>query len=295
MSTSALLLVLLSCLCHAWWNYLLKRANGGSLFVGLSKVAEVAIFAPVFIVVGARGAAESASALWPLIIVGAALTLLNYAMLGLAYGRGELSLVYPIARGSILLFLPIAGYFLAGEQVDAAGVVAFALIVLGILVLQLPSLNFASARGFGRRLLSSQATVFALLAGLAAAGYSLWDKRAVQRFEPFTYFYSYTVLVAIAYAAFMAKRFALEEIRLEWRSNRWAIVQVGFLNTLAYLLVLHAFRSGVQSSYVVALRQLSVVVGAFLSWRLLHEPMGPPKRLGITLLVTGSVLVALAR
>ena len=65
-------------------------------------------------------------------------------------------------------------------------------------------------------------------------------------------------------------------------------------NTVAYLLVLVALRTAT-SSYVVALRQLSVAVGALLGWRLLGEEFGPPRRLGVALVVAGCLLVALAR
>jgi multidrug transporter EmrE-like cation transporter len=103
------LLVLISAFTHAYWNFLLKRSRGGQLFVGLSKIAEVVLFAPVFFWLGASDAAAHARMLWPLAIVGAALTLTNYVMLAMAYARGELSTIYPISRGAVLLFLPVLG------------------------------------------------------------------------------------------------------------------------------------------------------------------------------------------
>ncbi|MDQ6830605.1 MAG: EamA family transporter [Gemmatimonadota bacterium] len=293
-SATSLLLVLISVGTHAYWNYLLKRSGGGQLFVGLSKIAEVVLLAPVFLFMGAADAAAHFQVLWPLAIVGAALTLTNYGMLAIAYERGDLSLVYPISRGAVLLFLPILGFFVFGEHVDAAGWVAIAAIIAGIVVLQLPALDRASLLGLTRRVSRSAASGYALLAALAAAGYTVWDKRAVGMLSAFTYFYSYTVLVGLAYAIYIAPRYDRAAIASEWRAHRAPIVQVGILNTITYLLVLVALRTGV-SSYVVGLRQLSVGVGALLGWQLLGEELGLPKRVGIAMLIAGSVLVALAR
>lgn len=287
------LLVVASSVAHAYWNFLLKRSKGGQLFVGLSKIGEVVLFAPLFVVVGLREAVGHASILMPLAVVGAVLTLANYVMLALAYGRGDLSLIYPISRGSVLLFLPVLGYLVFGERIGVVGGVALTLIVAGIIVLQLPTLSWSAFAGMGEHIVRSGGTAFALLAAAAAAGYTVWDKRSIGSFTPFTYFYTYTVLVAAAYGVYILRRYQWDAVRREWAQRRWPIMQVAFFNTAAYWLVLLALRSGT-SSYVIALRQLSVVFGALLGWRLLGELFGRPKRLGIALLVGGTLLVALA-
>jgi len=112
--------------------------------------------------------------------------------------------------------------------------------------------------------------VLPILAGAAAAGYTMWDKRAVRLLSPFTYFYAYTALVGAAYGTYLVRRFGGDAIRDEWRRHARAIVQVGAFNTMAYVLVLFALRDGV-TSYVVAVRQLSVAFGVLLGWRLLGE------------------------
>jgi len=97
-------IVLSSTATHAYWNYLLKRSRGGSVFVGLSKVVEVVVFAPVFLWMTMRPLDWGAAAIG-LIVVGGALVLLNYAALARAYQTGDLSLVYPVSRAGILVFL----------------------------------------------------------------------------------------------------------------------------------------------------------------------------------------------
>ncbi|HVE80050.1 MAG TPA: DMT family transporter [Gemmatimonadaceae bacterium] len=285
-------LVLASSVIHAYWNFLLKRSGGGPAFVGLSKVLEVAAFAPVFALWALPGAREHLDA-WPVVVVGALLTLANYAALARAYQLGDLAVAYPVARGSTLLFLPFLGFLVFAERLSAVGWLSIACIVVGIVVLQLPALTREAVLSLGPSF-RNPSVVFAMAAGLAAAGYTVWDKRAVQRLPAFTYFYAYTAIVAAAYAGFVYRRYPRAEVRAEWRTHWWPMLQVAVCNTIAYLLVLGALRSGT-SSYVIALRQLSIAIGAVMGWRLLGERFGAARRLGVGLIVLGCLLVAMAQ
>jgi drug/metabolite transporter (DMT)-like permease len=291
MTVTALLLVVLSAATHAYWNFLLKRSGGTQLFVGLSKVGEVVMFAPLFLVLVAPTIADQQGLLW-LAVVGAAFVLVNYVCLAWAYSHGDLSFVYPLARGSILLFLPVLAYLTVGERVSPLGAVALGVIVCGIVTLQLPTLEWRSLASLGPRL-RSPATTFALLAAFAAACYTIWDKRAVQRVSAFAYIYVYTAMTALAYAAFIWRRYPRADVADTWRRHRGAILQVGFLNITSYLLVLVALRTGT-SSYVIALRQLSIAVGVMLGAVLLREHISTPKRVGVALIVVGCVVVGMA-
>jgi len=292
MTLTALLLVVLSAATHAYWNFLLKRSGGTQLFVGLSKVGEVVMFAPLFLVRVVPTLAQQHGLLW-LAVVGAGFVLTNYVCLAWAYSHGDLSFVYPVARGSILLFLPALAYLTVGERVSPLGAAALALIVAGILALQLPTLEWRSLASLGQRL-RSPATSFALLAAFAAACYTIWDKRAVQRVPAFAYIYAYTAITAAAYGAFIWRRYPRAEVAAQWRQHWGAILQVGFFNITSYLLVLVALRTGT-SSYVIALRQLSIAVGVALGAILLREHISTPKRVGVTLIVVGCVVVGMAR
>src|SRR5688572_4173014 len=292
MTATAVFLVVFSAGTHAYWNFLLKRSGGTQLFVGLSKVGEVVMFAPLFLVLVAPKIGLY-DGLFFLAAVGASFVLANYVFLALAYSHGDLSFVYPVARGSILLFLPVLAYVTVGERISVIGAAAMGLIVFGIIALQLRTLEWRALASVGSQL-RSPATTFALLAALGAACYTIWDKRAVQRVPAFAYIYLYTALTAVAYAAFIWRRYPSVQIASEWRANRWSILQVGFFNITSYLLVLFALRTGT-SSYVIALRQLSIAVGVALGAFFLREEISTPKRLGVALIVTGCVVVGVAR
>src|SRR6185436_7591502 len=238
MTFTAALLGILSATTHAYWNFLLKRSGGSQLFVGLSKVGEVVMFAPAFLVLVAPNVARYDGLLF-LSTIGATFVLLNYVCLAWAYGHGDLSSVYPVARGGILLFLPLLAYATVGERVSVAGVGALVLIVCGIIALQLPTLQWGALASLGSRL-RSPATTFALMAAFGAACYTIWDKRSVQRVPAFAYIYVYTAITAVAYGAFIWRRYPRADVAAEWRRNRSAILQVGFFNITSYLLVLLA-------------------------------------------------------
>ena len=288
LTTTAALLVVLSAATHAYWNFLLKRSGGSQLFVGLSKLAEVVMFALPFLLFVAPGIGQYGDLPY-LAVVGAGFVLVNYVCLAWAYRHGDLSFVYPLARGGILLFLPVLAYATVGERVSPLGALALAVIVAGIVALQLPALEWRALASLGSRL-RSPATTFALLAALSAACYTIWDKRAVQRVPAFSYIYLYTAITAVAYGAFIWRRHPKADVVAEWRRHRWAILQVGFFNITSYLLVLVALRTGT-SSYVIALRQLSIAAGVWLGAIMLGERISPPKWVGVSLILLGCVAI----
>ena len=165
---STYLLVVLSAVTHAYWNFLLKRSGASQAVVGLSKIFEAVVFGLVLL----TGVAVSPTELlntWLLPLVGALLVLLNYVFLSAAYRAGDLSLVYPIARGAMLMFLPPLAFLTIGESLQPLGWVGIVIIVAGI----------ASLRGNGHGL-SGAAVSYALLAAFTGACYTIWDKQSIK-------------------------------------------------------------------------------------------------------------------
>lgn len=288
-----LLLAVAAAVSHASWNFLLKRAGGGNTIVGLSKVAEAVLFAPFFVIALLNTSGEHLRLLLPLGLVGAVLTGANYHFLARAYKVGQFSLVYPVSRGAVLLALPPLGWLVFRESINAVTACAILLIVAGIVALQLETFSLAALRRFRRDLVSHPGTGSALLAALAAAGYTIWDKHAVQDLAPFTYFYAYTLLIALGFGLKLFHR-AVQPETLSTLHRHWrTVVLVGILNTVTYLLILFALRSG-HSTQVTALRQLSIAIGAWLGWWLLREGSGVPRRVGVALILGGALLVAVS-
>ena len=127
-----------------------------------------------------------------------------------------------------------------------------------------------------------------------AASYTIWDKIAVSSLPPFLYFYGYTFLTALFYVILLQSRFSRGQLREEWQQKWPGIIAVALLNTFTYLLILVALGLS-KAAYVGALRQLSLVIGVMLGWRLLGERVGRPKLVAVLMLVAGSALIAFAR
>jgi drug/metabolite transporter (DMT)-like permease len=198
--------------------------------------------------------------------------------------------VYPVSRGATLLFLPALGAVAFRETVAPIGWLALAVILGGIVLLQRRTADSAASSAST----AGPGFAYALLAALAAAGYTIWDKHAVQTLTAFAYFYAYTTLVAAAYCVWLSQRYSLEQVWSELRSHRWSIIQVAACNTVTYVLVLLALRTST-STYVIALRQLSIAIGALLGWWLLGESLGRARQIGVALIVVGSLLIGPAR
>ena len=292
MTPSAVALICVSAITHAYWNFLFKRAGGGNLFIGMSKMAEAVVFAPVFLLWGLPGMPKTA-VVAVIILITSVGVVITYSGLSQAYRHGDLSYAYPISRGSMLLFLPFLALWITGEHIDAVGGSGLVLILLGVLVLQLKELKLSAVVEV-REHVNGRGLSWALFTGFFLAIYTLWDKHAVATIPPFAYLYAYTAVVAVAYAAFFWRRYTRAEIAGEWSAKRGAITQVGALNTISYLLALFALRTGV-SSYVIGVRQLSIAIGVILGWRLLGEALTPPRRLGASLILAGCLLVSFAR
>jgi drug/metabolite transporter (DMT)-like permease len=292
MTAGTYALVVLSAVTHAYWNFLLKRSGGSPAVVGLSKIAEAILLGSLLLTGVGTDSAQLLES-WRLPVVGAVLVLLNYVFLTAAYRRGELSLVYPISRGGILMFLPPLAFLAIGESISALGWVAIAAIMAGIASVQLSKFSRGALRTW-QKAIRGPATVYALLASFVAACYTIWDKQAVQVLTPFTYFSGYTVLVGLAYTFILFRTVPMVSARAVWGVERKVILQVAILNIGSYMLTLAALQTG-RASYVIALRQLSIAVGAILGWRFLGEVLSPPRRLGVAMVVAGCVLLALAR
>lgn len=282
--------VVLSAALHAIWNFLLRRAGGSNTVVALSKVAEAALLLPLAVVAFHSAGTIPLEKFVPAIMVAALLALANYAALAAAYRRADLSLVYPVARGGVFLFLPVLGFLVFRERLDARGWLALAMIVGGILLLPLARLDRAAAGSMGRHLRERFVT-FALLAAAATAGYTVWDKYAVGFLDTFLYFYGYTALLALWFAVSLV-RTPRDEVRETARRHPLSIIMIGLLNAGAYLLVLVALREGM-TTQVLAVRQLSIPIGVLLGWRLLRESLTPARAIGASLITAGCVLAAL--
>ena len=283
----AILLVLCAAVCHAVWNLYAKRASdGGVVFIWLNALVSTVVYLPVG--VSALILSPPEWTLWvPIALVGSALIHLGYfALLQRGYRHGDLTVVYPLARGTGPALSVLLAMFFFGERPGPIGLLGAAGVVGGILII-----GFSQKRGGGK---VAAGVLYGVATGLVIATYPVFDAWAVGplAISPFIFDWTSNVVRVSTLSPYVLRR--RDEIRRVWREHRVPVLVVGCLAPLAYILVLFAYRYA-EVSLVAPARELSIVIGSLLGWLLLRE-QGASRRIAGAIVVLGGVIaLALAR
>ncbi len=285
MTHAALGLVLAAAFVHATWNFLAKRAGGGAAFVWLFGVLSTAMYAPL----------AAAVVIWQrphigpiqiLFLAGTAVLHLAYFLaLQAGYRAGDLSLVYPLARGTGPMLSTAAAILVLGERPTPVALAGTLLIGGGIFLLA------AGPHAPGRHG-AGQPVAFALVTGAFIAAYTLWDKHAVSALAipPLLLDWCDNFGRAAFLTPVALRR--REEVRALWRTRRSDVLWVAALTPLAYLLVLTAMvRTPV--SYVAPAREISILIGTVMGTRLLAEGNATRRLVAAAAMVGGVSALAL--
>ena len=280
MPAAALALVLAAAGAHVGWNVVAKRTGGGVAFVWSYGLAGVVLWGPLALLALARGSGSVDGTTCLLMLGSGALHAAYFVLLQRGYAQGDLSLVYPLARGTgPLLAVPLAAVAL-GQHPSLLDVLGGAVIVVAVFSLA------------GRPLPGRRAGVgFALATGALIAGYTVWDAHAVNTatVSVITYYWGAEISRALLLAPFALRRWG--EVSAAWREMPGALIGVGFLSPLAYILVLWALRLA-PVSLVAPTREVSIVLGAAIGTQMLGEPGGGRRVAAAVAVVGGIVLLA---
>ena len=290
MTALALSLILLSALCHAAWNLLLKRSGNQEVFVWMLLVGGSVMLLPLGVVLFLLYPISSPG-YW-LILATVVAHMVYFILLGRAYSSGDLSLVYPIARGIGPLLVPVLAVLTLGESVALRAVLGISMIVVGIFLVSWWG-RFRQILAQPSILLRDGGVRYAVLTGLTITLYTLVDKRGVEYTQPFLYMYLLTMGSAIGISPYILLRYGLAEVRQEWKTNTWSILAAGLLVFVAYGLVLTAF-SFSRVSYVAPAREVGIAIGVLMGVFILKEPFGQGRILGSFFIVLGLVSLALS-
>jgi drug/metabolite transporter (DMT)-like permease len=283
-SPGVLGLVLLAAVAHAAWNLLAKGAQGGAAFVWLAVGLSSVLYVPALAVVVAVDADVLGWTALGLMAGSGALHAVYFTALQRGYAAGDLSLVYPLARGTGPLLATIAAVVLLGERPRAP-----ALLGAGIIVAAVLSLALRSRPGeHGSR---REAAGFALLTGVAIASYTLWDKHAVgpAGLSPIAYNWGTNVANVALLTPWVLRR--PQSLRLAWRTSRARALGVALLSPLAYVLILYALARAPVSTVAPA-RETSILIGTVLGTTVLAEGDRRRRLLAAAAIVVGVAALA---
>ncbi len=281
----ALTLILAAAVIHATWNFLNKRASGHATFTWLVAVLSAVLYAPATITVIEVWGIEINFVVIGLMAGTAALHTAYFVLLNQGYRVGDLSLVYPLARGTGPLLSSIAAILFLGERPSKIALVGALLIIGGAVVL---TANLSQLRQTGAR----NAMLYALVTGLFIAAYTLWDKQAVSHFGMIPLVLDWGANVGRAMLLTPLALKYSEQTAVEWREHKYEAIACAVLIPLAYILVLTAMQF-TPVSYVAPAREISILIGTLMGARLLGEGDAPRRLAGAGAMVLGVVGLAI--
>ncbi len=270
-------LVLISAACHAGWNFYARKVAGHIGILWLAKAIALLFLLPV-----AGWAArwdEAAAWSWPgvgYVVLTGLLHALYIYLLSRAYARGEISVVYPVARGTGVGLTGVGAWLLLGEAVSWWGGWGVGLVLAGIVLMGAPAFrNRRRVEGLG----------MALGVGAVIACYSLVDKAGVQVVHPVVYIGGMYLVSVVTLAPFVVPRF-WGQLRALGKDHVDALLAIGLGSAGTYLMILFAFQLG-PVGYIVAAREAAVVIGVLLGVFALKEPLSAAKGAAIGVIVLG--------
>jgi drug/metabolite transporter (DMT)-like permease len=273
-------LVAFAAIAHASWNLAIKRTGAsGPVFLWLTFVVGAVLFAPA----GYLTIRDAGTQWLPLAVVSGALQIGYFLLLQQAYRRGDVSVVYPLARGTAPLLSVVFAIVLLSERPSIHALVGAAVVIAGVVVIGL-----AGSRG---GTVNRPGVVWGLAVGVMIALYTLWDSNAVINagMPPLGYYW------AIVAAALLLSPVALRQratvvptLRQHWPT----VLIVAVLSPLAYVLVLLAVQLA-PVSIIAPAREVSVVLVSLGGWLWLREPHPVQRLIGAAIVLLGVALLAL--
>ncbi|MGH2512101.1 MAG: SMR family transporter, partial [Candidatus Limnocylindrales bacterium] len=285
MPPAIILLLLVAAVLHATWNVLLKTAADPLRTAGVGMLVGAAFLVPIALIAWlVTGRTPIPDAAWRLAILSGVLEAAYFAFLSAAYKRGDLSLVYPIARGTAPVLSVAVGVIVLGERLEPMGWVGVGLLLVGILSLQRPWAILGRGSALPRHL--REAALFALLTGVTITSYSAVDTEGARLIDPLFYaamLWTFTTLFLVCWIGLLIRRDhrraasapstnAAEAPNATLAGQgapgapqsilgrRWVRAGIGGLLTVgAYLFVLVAYRFAPLSA-VAPLRESAIVI-----------------------------------
>jgi len=273
MPVDALLLALAAAVLHAGWNLVLARQPDSRLGAAGQLIVSTIVWAPVAFVLW-----RIESAAVPYLVAASLLQLAYFAFLAAAYEAGDLSLVYPLARGGAPVIVVIVAAAGAGGAVSAVQVVGILAVALGVIAVR-------GLRGPWR----GRDTGLAAITAATIAGYTVLDRYGVRHANPLTYVWLELLPSAFGYAGMMAWRRGPGAVR-KAIGTPTIVAGIGALGS--YALVLAALRLA-SAAPVSAVRESSVVIAVGLASVVLGEHVGRRRMAGAVVVAAGTAMVAL--
>jgi drug/metabolite transporter (DMT)-like permease len=270
MSAFALSLVLAAAILHAGWNVVAKKAGGDSRFVLMVAVFIVVVWAPVGLWVGWDAVPRWGFSEWALIVASGLMHLAYFNVLLRGYAASDLTVVYPVARGTGPLAASVGALLLLGESLTWLSGLGVAAITAGVFLIAGGPGLWAKAHDPAQRRRVQAGIAWGVATGLLISGYTLIDGYAVKVWliSPvlIDYFGNFARIPFMLPAALRDRPRFMEAVRTQWKHA----LLIAAVSPLAYVLVLYAVQIA-PLSHVAPAREVSMLFAALFGGRLLGE------------------------
>jgi drug/metabolite transporter (DMT)-like permease len=279
MSLTVMLAVLAAALLHAGWNALAKTASGKA-----GDVIAVGIVAGVLAALALPFLPLPAPASWPQLAASAVIHLAYFKLVQMAYRGGDLSVAYPLMRGTPPLVTAVGAWLLLDEPLSAGGWTAVGVIVLGALAL--------AADGLRARHVSTRSLAIVGANILVIVAYTLVDGSGVRASgnapSYIAWLFALTALTLVLTRPWLGTR------GLPQSHGAWGLLATGAACAVgSYGIVLWAMTMA-PIGLVAALRETSIVFGTLIAAAWLRERVSAQRWVGVALVAAGAATMRLA-
>lgn len=293
MPLTALLLVLAAALLHALWNIVAKKAGGNHHFALITVLMTCVLWAPAALWFGLREWAHWGWFEWAVLASSALVHVLYFTVLLTGYRKSDLTVVYPVARGSGPLLAAAGAVVLLGERLSLLGGAGVLAVCGGVFLIAGGPALWRGAQDVATRQRALAGVRWGLLTGALIAGYTVIDGYAVKvlLIGPVVVDYVGNLLrVPLLLPASLRDRAGL---RSAWLSQWRHALVVATLGPLAYILVLYAVQMA-PLSHVAPAREVSMLFAALIGGRLLGESQPGLRLVGAACMAAGVMALASA-
>ncbi len=270
MPVTAFLLVLLGAIIHASWNIVAKKANGDVRFTFFSGIIMAVVWAPLALwlgwdVVPTWGAKE-----WGLIALSGFIHWVYFYCLLTGYRKSDLTVVYPLARGSGPLLSSTFAVVVLGEQISTWGFLGIVGVVIGVFLIAGGPGLFKAAHDPDKRQRIKVGVFWGLMTGALIASYTVLDAYAVKVVALSPILFDYWCNILRLPLSIVPVLRDIPEAKRLWALQWKHAVVVAVASPAAYVCVLYAVRLA-PVSHVAPAREVSMLFAALIGGHLLGE------------------------
>jgi drug/metabolite transporter (DMT)-like permease len=292
MPITAILLVLLAALIHAGWNIAAKKAHGDARFAFFSSIIMFVVWTPLCVWLGWDVVPTWGTKEWGLIALSGFMHWVYFFCLLKGYRKSDLTIVYPLARGSGPLLSSSVAVIVFGERLSAFGVLGIAGVVVGVFLVAGGPALFKAAHDPAKKERVKAGVFWGLLTGAMIACYTVLDAYAVKviALSPILFDY-WSNIMRLPYAVVPVLRDIPEAKRL-WKLQWKYAATIAVLSPIGYVCVLYAVLIA-PVSHVAPAREVSMLFAALIGGHLLGEGDRVLRIIGAAAIAVGVIALAL--